>query len=89
MELKTRTYYISPGSGKIIQQEISHTLAAETLVYTGTASQTTIVEQGLWANVPTVGLVNNQIYYDTYLKKMYYYNLASNLWFDSNGIIHP
>lgn len=43
---------------------------------------------GLWASKPTTNLITGQMYFDTALKKPYYYNSSDLSWYDAAGIVH-
>lgn len=46
-------------------------------------------DSGVWASRPTTCLQTGQMYFDTELKKPFWYNSADTSWYDSIGTIHP
>lgn len=44
---------------------------------------------GAWASRPTTHLVTGQMYFDTGLKKPFFYNSSDTSWYDAAGVVHP
>lgn len=44
---------------------------------------------GLWANVPIANLYTGRQYFDTTLKKPFFYNSGDITWYDATGSAHP
>lgn len=44
---------------------------------------------GTWGSKPTTGLIDGRCYFDTGLKKPFWYNSGDTSWYDATGTIHP
>lgn len=47
------------------------------------------VRGGAWASRPTTQLFDGRPYYDTTLRKPFWYHVGTALWYDANGTPHP
>ena len=52
-------------------------------------SRTSTTKGGAWASVPVIDLFDGKSYFDTGLKKPFYYNSGDTSWYDATGTIHP